>query len=390
MDPLLFHRASGFLMASKRDFYEILGVPRDADGDTIKAAYRKLAMQYHPDRNVGNHDAEMLFKEAAEAYEVLRDSDKRQRFDRYGHAGLDGMAMPDFGNAQNISDLFGDIFSGLFGGQRGRRGPQAGNDLHMGLEIELIEAFRGVEKTVRIPREAACSQCQGNGCKPGTQPVKCKRCDGRGAILQGNGFFRIQTTCNGCGGRGLTIPRPCDTCRGAGRVEEFQELILKIPPGVDDGVSLRHHGAGEGSRNGGPPGDLFVQLKVKKNTLFVRNGADLHFEVPVSFSQAALGGEIEIPTLEGKLIKQSLTKGVQSGEEVRVRGKGMPSLRGTRTGDLVLHVRLETPRQMNPRQEELFRELAEIEKKHVSPHRKGWLDKIKEFFGSTEEGSPRV
>jgi len=374
-------------MATKRCYYEVLGVEKTADNEAIKVAYRKLAMQYHPDRNVGNEHAEILFREAAEAYEVLRDPGKRQKYDRYGHAGMDGMSMPDFGNADSVMDIFGDIFGGIFGGGGGggrRRGPQPGNDLHMGLEIELIDAAKGLEKTVRIPRDVTCKTCRGEGCKPGTQPVKCRRCDGKGVVIQGNGFFRIQQTCTGCGGKGVTISNPCTTCRGAGTVQEYEELVLKIPPGVDDGVNLRHTGAGESSRSGGQPGDLYVQIKVKKHSFFVRNGADLHCEVPITFSQAALGGSIEIPTVAGERFQHNLPAGVQSGDEVRVSGKGMPSLRGTRTGDMVIHVRVETPKNLTKRQEELFRELSEIDKKNVSQHQKSFLEKLKGLFSSTE------
>lgn len=373
-------------MATKRCFYEVLGITREADGEAIKVAYRKLAMQHHPDRNVGNEQAEILFREAAEAYEVLRDTDKRQKYDRYGHAGLEGMSMPDFGNSDSVRDIFGDIFGGIFGGGR-KRGPQPGNDLHLGIEIDLIDAAKGLEKTVRIPREVACRTCKGDGCKPGTHPVKCKRCDGKGVVIQGNGFFRIQQTCTGCGGKGVTISNPCTGCRGAGTVQEYEELTLKIPPGVDDGVNLRHTGAGEPSRSGGHPGDLYVQIKVRKHQFFHRNGADLHCEVPITFSQAALGGAIEIPTIAGERFKHTLPAGVQSGDEVRVAGKGMPSLRGTRMGDMIIHVRIETPRNLNKRQEELFRELSEIDKKHVSPHQKSFLEKLKGLFASSEEES---
>jgi len=376
-------------MATKRCYYEVLSVTKNADNETIKLSYRKLAMQFHPDRNVGNAEAEALFKEAAEAYEILRDTEKRQKYDRYGHAGLDGMAMPDFGNTDSVMDVFGDLFGGIFGGggNKGRRGPQAGNDIHLGIEIDLIDAMKGVEKKVKIPRDKVCKTCSGNGCKPGTQPTRCKRCDGKGVVIQGNGFFRIQQTCSGCGGRGATIPNPCTTCRGAAYVQENEELIINVPPGVDDGVNIRHTGAGEVSKTGGPSGDLYIQIKVKKHSFFTRNGADLRCEVPITFSQAALGGDIEVPSLDGKKIKFKLPAGIQSNEEARIPGKGMPSLRGTRTGDLILHVRLETPRNLTKKQEELFRELSEIDHKNVSPHRKSFLDKLKGLFGQPDSDS---
>jgi molecular chaperone DnaJ len=365
-------------MAGKRDYYEVLGVAKDADDDTLKKAYRKLAMQYHPDRNVGDHEAEVKFKEASEAYEVLRDPQKRRQYDRYGHEGLQGMPMPDFGRG-DVMDLFGEILGGMFGGG-GRRGPRGGRDLQMALEIDLVEAFRGAQKTVRVPREEACSDCGGSGARRGTQPSLCRRCGGRGAVLQGQGFFRIQQTCPGCGGRGAVLTDPCPKCRGNGAVEVERTLTVGVPAGVDNDTTLRLSGEGEAGEPGGPPGDLYVVFRVKKHQVFVRQGQDLHCEVPVNFSEAALGSAIEVPTLEGKCITHNLKRGTQSGEEVRIAGRGMPNLRGGRPGDLVVHVRVITPRNLSKRQEELLRELAEQEGKHVSPERKSFLDRVKAFF----------
>jgi molecular chaperone DnaJ len=367
-------------MAAKRDYYEVLGVAKDADDETIKKSYRRLAMQYHPDRNVGDHEAEVKFKEAAEAYEVLRDPHKRQRYDRYGHAGLEGMDMPNFGNADAVMDLFGDLFGGIFGGGRMRRGPQAGRDLQIGVEIDLVEALRGTRKKLTIPRDEACPTCHGSGAKPGTRPATCRRCNGHGVVLMGQGFFRIQQTCNACGGRGTVVTDPCPACHGGGTVEVKREVEVVIPPGVDNDVSIRLSGEGEVGDPGAPAGDLYCVVRVRKHALFVRQGTDLHCEVPITFSQAALGGPIEVPTLEGKFLAQTLKRGSQPGDEIRVQGKGMPHLRGGRTGDLVVHLRVVTPRNLTKRQEELFRELGEIDGNHVPPERKSFLDRVREFF----------
>jgi molecular chaperone DnaJ len=367
-------------MASKRDYYEVLEVSRDADDDTLKKAYRKLAMQYHPDRNVGDHEAEIKFKEAAEAYEVLRDPHKRQLYDRYGHTGLESNGLPNFGSADAVMDMFSDIFGDLFGGGRRRRGPRAGRDLQMALEIDLLEAARGVKKEIQIPRAETCSDCSGSGAKPGTRPSQCRRCGGHGVVLQGQGFFRIQQTCGACGGQGAVVTDPCRTCRGRGAVEVERKLTVDIPPGVDNDVSIRLSGEGEAGERGAPPGDLYCVLRVRKHPLFVRHGQELHCEVPVTISQAALGRPIEVPTLDGQFVTHTLKRGTQSGDEVRIHGKGMPHLRGGRLGDLVVHVRVLTPRRLSKRQEELFHELEEIDGTEVPPERKSFFDRIREFF----------
>ena len=367
-------------MANKRDYYEILGVSRDADEDTLKKAYRKLAMQYHPDRNVGDPDAEARFREASEAYDVLRDVQKRQLYDRYGHAGLQGAGLPNFGNADAVMDMFGDILGDLFGGGRRRRGPQPGRDLQMAIEIDLLDAARGVKKEIKVPRAEPCSDCSGTGAKPGTRPSQCRRCGGHGVVIQGQGFFRIQQTCGACGGQGAVITDPCKTCHGHGAVEVERTLTLNIPPGVDNDVSIRLSGEGEAGERGAPPGDLYCVIRVRKHPLFVRHGQDLHCEVPVTFSQAALGRPIEVPTLDGQFVTHTLKHGTQSGEEVRISGKGMPPLRGGRPGDLVVHVRLVTPRRLTKRQEELFHELEEIDGTEIPPEHKSFLERIREFF----------
>ncbi|HEY7309988.1 MAG TPA: molecular chaperone DnaJ [Gemmataceae bacterium] len=367
-------------MASKRDYYEVLGVSREADDDTLKKAYRKLAMQYHPDRNVGDHEAEIKFKEAAEAYEVLRDPHKRQLYDRYGHAGLEGNGLPNFTSADAVMDMFSDILGDFFGGGRRRHGPRAGRDLQMALEIDLLEAARGVKKEIKIPRAESCSDCGGSGAKPGTRPSPCRRCGGHGVVLQGQGFFRIQQTCGACGGQGAVVTDPCRSCHGRGAVEVERKLTVDIPPGVDNDVSIRLSGEGETGERGAPPGDLYCVLRVRKHPLFVRHGQELHCEVPVTISQAALGRPIEVPTLDGQFVTHTLKRGTQSGDEMRIPGKGMPHLRGGRLGDLVVHVRVLTPRRLSKRQEELFHELEEIDGTEVPPERKSFFDRIREFF----------
>jgi molecular chaperone DnaJ len=369
------------MMAVKRDYYEVLGVRREADEEEIKRAYRRLAMEHHPDRNVGNPEAEEKFKEAAEAYEILRDPSKRQSYDRYGHAGLEGMNVPHFNNAQSVFDLFGDLFGDMFGTRGGRRGPQAGRDLQIAIDVELVEAARGVTKTITVPREELCGDCGGSGARKGTQPAPCKRCQGRGVVIQSQGFFRMQQTCRGCGGSGYVITDPCSGCHGNGRVVARRTLDVAVPPGVDTGTRIRLGGEGEAGDRGAPRGDLYCLLRVRDHPLFQRDGANLICQVPVAFSQAALGGDIDVPSLDGA-IKHHLKRGVQSGELIRIAGKGMPNLRGGRPGDLLVAVMVETPRHLTKRQEELFRELAELDQKHVSPERKSFLEKLRHFFGA--------
>jgi molecular chaperone DnaJ len=372
-------------MAGKRDYYEVLGVRKDADDEEIKRAYRQLALKYHPDRNVGDEEAAERFKEAAEAYEVLRDPAKRSRYDRYGHAGLDGAGMPHFRDAQSIFDLFGDLFGDVFGGGgRGRRGPQPGRDLQVTVEVELTEAYEGVTKTITIPREENCTECGGTGCRKGASPKTCSRCNGHGVTVQSQGFFRMQQTCRGCGGTGVIISDPCGACRGQGRVVAKRTLEVRLPPGVDTGTRVRLAGEGEAGEPGAPRGDLHCVVRCREHALFQREGSHLICRVPVTFSQAALGAEIEIPTLAGKL-RHPIPRGIQSGEVIRIEGKGMPSLRGGRPGDLLAQIVVETPRSLSKRQEELFRELAKLDHKHVSPERQSFLDKLKSFFGSTSE-----
>jgi molecular chaperone DnaJ len=374
------------MTTSKRDYYEILGVVRGASDDDIKRAYRKLAMQYHPDRNVGDADAEVKFKEAAEAYDVLRDPDKRQRYDRYGHAGLEGMGLHDFSSRNSVFDIFGDLFGDLFGGGR-RHGPQPGRDLLIDIELHLFEAARGARKTINVPREEVCGECAGSGCRRGTQPATCRRCNGQGVVLQNQGFFRIQQTCRGCGGRGLIITDPCHACHGHGRVQARRTIEVNVPAGVDTGMRIPIRGEGEAGDRGAPRGDLYLRVRVAEHPVFTREGPHLICQVPITISQAALGGTIEVPTLEG-VIDHPLKRGTQTGEVIRIPGKGMPDVRGRGHGDLHVQVVVETPRQLTKRQEELLRELAELDHKHVSPQRKSFFEKLKGLFSSDRPDGP--
>jgi molecular chaperone DnaJ len=372
-------------MANKRDYYEILGVRREADDEEIRKAYRRLAMQYHPDRNVGDAEAEEKFKEAAEAYEVLRDPAKRQRYDRYGHAGLEGMGVHQFEDAEAVFNLFGDLFGDFFG-PRGRHGPFAGRDLQTVVELDLPQAYRGTTRTVTITRGESCETCRGTGSRPGSQPTPCRRCRGQGVLLMRVGFLPIQQQqpCPDCRGRGVLISDPCPECRGQARVNRRKTLEVAIPAGVDTGTRIRLGGEGEAGEAGAPSGDLYVVLRVREHPLFQRQDQHLITQVPITFSQAALGGDIDIPSLDGPL-PYKLKRGVQSGDVLRISGKGMPNLRGGRPGDLLVQLVVETPRTLTKRQEELFRELAEVDRHHVSPQRKSFLEKVRDFFTPAPE-----
>ncbi|HEY4542651.1 MAG TPA: molecular chaperone DnaJ [Noviherbaspirillum sp.] len=373
---------------AKRDYYEILGLAKNASEDEIKKAYRKLAMKYHPDRNPDSKAAEEKFKEAKEAYEMLSDPGKREAYDRYGHAGVDpnmgGGGGQGFGN---FSDAFGDIFGDIFGqaGARGGRGgPQVyrGADLRYNLEITLEQAANGYDTTIRVPSWDECDTCHGSGAKPGTSATTCGTCGGHGQVRMQQGFFSIQQTCPKCHGSGKTIPNPCGTCGGAGRIKRHKTLEVKIPAGIDDGMRIRSSGNGEPGMNGGPPGDLYVEIHIKPHEVFQRDGDDLHCEVPVSFAKAALGGEVEVPTLSGKA-SFTLPEGTQSGKTFRLRGKGIKGVRSGYAGDLFCHVVVETPIKLTDRQKELLKEFDDLMTaggaKH-SPQHKSWKDKVKEFF----------
>ncbi|WP_250846666.1 molecular chaperone DnaJ [Aquisphaera insulae] len=373
------------MATTKRDLYEVLGVARDASPDDIKKAYRQMALKFHPDRNPGDQEAEKRFRESAEAYEVLSDAGKRQRYDRYGHAGLEGAAVHDFRSADDIMSAFGDIFGGgLFGdifGER-RRGPRPGPDLLMKLEIELVDAARGVSRTVEVARQDFCGECKGSGAKPGTVASTCNYCAGRGQVVQTRGFFQVATTCPACGGDGVRITDPCPTCRGGGRVPAAVKMQVDVPPGVESGMRLQYRGQGELGDVGAPRGNLQIQVIVRKHPFFERRRNDLLCQVPISYAQAALGAEVEVPTLDGP-DRIQVPRGTQSGETLRLRGRGMPDINGRNRGDELVEVVVETPRHLTPRQEELLREFAEIEHEQVSPRRKSFLEKIRDYF--TEE-----
>jgi molecular chaperone DnaJ len=370
------------MATTKRDYYEILGVKREAPAEEIKKAYRQLALKFHPDKNPGNPDAERKFKEAAEAYEILSDQAKRSRYDRYGHAGMEGVGVHDFRSPDDImsafSEIFGDNLFGSFFSTR-RRGPRAGQDLLMRLEITLEEAAKGVSKPVEIARNEPCEECSGTGAKKGTAPVTCDYCRGQGQVMQSRGFLQFSTTCPACGGQGKRIVDPCGKCRGSGRVARTFSLNVDVPAGVDTGVWLQYRNQGEPGDPGAPRGNLRIQIQVKPHRFFERQGHDLYCQVPISFPQAALGTEVEVPTLEGTE-RLTIPRGTQSGEVLKLKGRGIPDLHGRGRGDQVLEVVVETPKRLNARQEELLRELAELEHDEVSHRRKSWLDKLKDYF----------
>jgi molecular chaperone DnaJ len=372
---------------SQRDYYEVLGVPKDASATDIKKAFRRLAMKYHPDRNPGDAEAEARFKEARAAYDVLSDDQKRAAYDRYGHAGVDGSAG-GFGGAgagaSSFSDIFEDIFGDIFGGGGGGRGQRAyrGSDLQYNLELTLEEAVFGTEVKVRIPTTVTCEACDGSGAEPGTSPETCPTCNGVGQVRIQQGFFSVQQTCPRCEGSGKIVPTPCKACHGKGRVQEQNTLDVKVPAGVDSGDRIRLAGQGEAGLNGGPPGDLYVQVRVKPHKLFRREGSDLHCEVPVSFATAALGGDLEIPSLDGR-VKLKVPPETQSGKQFRVTGKGVKSVHGGGVGDLLCRVVVETPINLTKEQKQLLRQFDESTQaggtRH-SPQAHSWLDGVKGFF----------
>ena len=375
---------------AKKDYYETLDVARNATDDEIKKAYRKLAMKYHPDRNQDNPSAEEKFKEVKEAYEMLSDPDKRAAYDQYGHAGVDpnmgaGGFGGGFGGGSPFGD-FGDIFGDIFGGMGGRqRGPQVyrGSDLRYTMEISLEDAANGKVTQIRVPSWEECDVCHGSGAEPGTSAETCPTCTGQGQVRMSQGFFSVQQTCPTCHGTGKHIPSPCKKCQGQGKVKTQKTLEVNIPAGIEDGMRIRNAGKGEPGVNGGPAGDLFVEIHIKRHPVFERDGTDLHCTIPLAFTQAALGGEIEVPTLHGKA-SMSIPEGTQTGQVFRLRGKGMPHVRSASTvGDLYVHVELEVPVKLTSEQKELVQRLDESLKaggeKH-NPKAKGWFDKVKDFF----------
>ncbi|MDS4021409.1 MAG: molecular chaperone DnaJ [Candidatus Competibacter sp.] len=368
---------------SKRDYYEVLNLSRNASEAEIKQAYRRLAMKFHPDRNPGDRVAEEKFKEAKEAYEVLSDSRKRAAYDQFGHAGVDGSAGGGFGGAADLGDIFGGVFRDIFGGgMRGGAQSHRGADLRYTLDLTLEEAVFGTTAKIRVPTLVTCATCAGSGAKPGTKPTTCPTCRGGGQVRMQQGFFSIQQTCPRCQGRGTVIPEPCGTCQGSGRVEEQKTLSVKVPAGVDNGDRIRLAGEGEAGEHGGPPGDLYVQIRVKPHPIFTREDNDLYCEVPIGFTTAALGGDLEVPTLDGRLSLR-IPAETQTGRVFRLRGKGVKPVRGGATGDLLCRVAVETPVNLTREQKELLQKLAEtMEAGGTShtPQQGSWLDGVKKFF----------
>ncbi|MFO1293424.1 MAG: molecular chaperone DnaJ [Rubrivivax sp.] len=378
---------------AKRDYYDVLGVPKNASDDDIKKAYRKLAMKHHPDRNQGDtaKKAEEKFKEAKEAYEMLSDSAKRAAYDQFGHAGVDpnmgrGAGAEGFGG---FAEAFGDIFGDIFGGGRGRGGGVSGqqvyrgNDLSYAMEITLEEAAAGKDTQIRVPSWDGCETCHGSGAKPGTGAKPCPSCNGSGTVHLRQGFFSIQQTCPHCHGSGKFIPEPCPSCHGAGRIKRQKTLEVKIPPGINEGMRIRSAGNGEPGSNGGPPGDLYIEIRVKPHEIFERDGDDLHCTVPVGLATAALGGAIEVPTLGAAKAEIELPEGTQHGKTFRLRGKGIKGLRSSYPGDLYCHVAVETPVKLTEHQRKLLRELDESFRKggeRHSPNAKSWADRVKDLF----------
>ncbi len=379
-------------MASQRDYYEVLGVSRDASQKQVADAYRKLALKYHPDRNPDDEDAITRFKECAEAFEVISDDNKRARYDRFGHAGVSGASGggggQQFSDVEDIFDAFGDMFGDILGGRgRGRRA-RRGSDVRCDVTLDLIEAARGASKVIKFNRRETCDTCRGSGVPPGEEPEACSYCGGHGQVLQNSGFFRVQTTCPACRGRGSIIRNPCSSCNGEGLVVQAVERDVHIPAGVDSETRLRLEGEGEPSGAGGARGDCYCFITVRDHPLFRREGQHLICEVPIMYSQAVLGAAIEVPTLDGREDLE-IPPGTQTGKVFKLRRRGMPDPRGRGVGDLLVQVHVEVPETLSPRHEELLRELAELEHANVSPHRKSFFEKLRDYFvpEHSEDGS---
>ncbi len=371
---------------AKRDFYEVLGVEKNASEADLKKAYRRLAMKYHPDRNPNDKGAEEQFKEAKEAYEILTDAQKRAAYDQFGHAGVDssaGMGAGGFGGAGNFSDIFGEVFGDIFGqGRGGGSRARRGADLRYNLELSLEDAVHGTTVKIKIPTLTECKSCQGTGAKKGSKPTTCSTCGGHGQVRMQQGFFSLQQTCPRCQGKGTIISDPCHTCRGNGRVEDYKNLSVKIPAGVDEGDRIRLSGEGEIGEKGAPPGDLYVQVHMKPHAIFARDGNNLYCDVPIDFAAAALGGELDVPTLDGR-VKLKIPAETQTGKVFRMRSKGVVSVRGGPPGDLLCKITVETPVNLTTHQKDLLRELAtslEQSQHSHSPKAHSWLDGVKKFF----------
>lgn len=376
---------------AKRDYYEVLGLKRNASDADLKGAFRKLAKDCHPDRNPGDKDAEHRFKEVNEAYEILKDPQKRAAYDQFGHAAFEGGRGtggpggfgPDF--ASSMSDIFDDLFGEFMGGRRGggqrsRTGRERGADLRYNMEISLSDAFVGKNAEIIVPTSVACETCSGTGAKAGTSPTTCPTCAGHGKVRASQGFFTIERTCPACHGRGEVIQAPCPSCSGSGRLTKERKLAVNIPAGVEDGTRIRLAGEGEAGLRGGPAGDLYIFLSIKPHEFFQRDGADIFCKVPISMTTAALGGQIDVPTVEGSITRVKVPEGTESGKQFRLRGKGMPVLRSRVAGDMYIQVEVETPKNLTRRQRELLEEFETESHKETSPHSAGFFTRMKEFF----------
>ncbi len=380
---------------AKRDYYEVLGVAKGADAASIKKAYRQKAKELHPDRNADNPNAEAQFKEANEAYEVLKDGDKKAAYDRYGHAAFEnGMGggggqrggPGDFGSA--FSDVFDDLFGDFMGGRGGARrgGAQRGNDLRYNLRINLEDAYSGMQKTITVPTAVACDVCNGTGAEGGSEPQTCPTCSGMGKVRAQQGFFTVERTCPTCSGMGQTIKNPCNTCHGNGRVEKEKSLSVNIPPGVETGTRIRLAGEGEAGMRGGPTGDLYIFIEVNDHVLFERENTNLYCRVPVSIATAALGGEIEVPTIDGGRSRVKVPEGSQSGRQMRLRSKGMPALRGGGAGDMFIELAVETPVKLTSRQREILKEFDKLSEEN-NPQGSNFFKSVKNFWDSMKSGN---
>ena len=376
---------------AKEDYYKVLGVNKDASADDIKRSYRRLAIKYHPDKNPDDKEAEEKFKQCAEAYEVLSDPEKRKRYDQFGHDGLRGMGMHDYTHmdGRDIFSMFEDIFGGglgdLFGGGRrtsSRRGASRGYDLETSVELTLKDIANGAEKTIDFTRQDICPDCNGSGSTKGSRPGRCPQCGGSGQLSRGGGFFQMVSTCPRCGGSGQVITNPCKKCKGTGRVPKRREVSIKIPAGVHEGQAVKVSGEGEPGRGGGPRGDLFCYVRVKPHQFLQRDGNNLVAVVPISFTQAALGVDIDVPTLDGTR-QLKIPAGSQYGNIFRIKGQGLPNMRTGRKGDQLVQITIETPKKLNTRQQELLREFAKTENKSVCPESKGFFEKMKKYFGNS-------
>ena len=379
-------------MSVKRCYYETLEVAKGADGSLLKSAYRKLAMKFHPDKNPGDHTAEIKFKEISEAYDVLKDDQKRAAYDRFGHAAFEGgmgaaagaRGGNPFGDmAGGFGDVFEDIFSQMMGG--GRKRSNRGQDLRYNLDISLEEAFNGRSAMINVPTQVACDSCSGSGAEPGHSAETCPTCAGHGKVRATQGFFTIERTCSSCRGTGKIIRHPCKACRGAGLVQKERTLTVDVPPGVEEGTRIRLSGEGAAGANGGPPGDLYIFLTVAEHPLFQRDGHDLHCRAPVSFVTAAMGGSIDVPTLDGGRSAVKIPEGTQPGRQFRLRGKGMPVLRSAQRGDLYVEVAVETPVKLSKRQKELLREFEAESQTGCQPEAEGFLARLKDFWNSCDK-----